>query len=352
MKRKVLIVFMAILLLSSLIACGSNKDASYTGRTSYAASEAYYESPMEVAGDSYYDYEMVEEAKGVSSNDVDTSYVDLEHLQKGAKIIYSGNVVLETKEYDKDKKELQALIKQYNCLIDNQDESNRNTNWYYSSSSYVGRNSNNRVLNINFRVPVEQFDSFVADLNALNSHVTRFSINSNDVTRTYNQNNDRIESLETQQARLLEMMSQANSVTELLEIESRLSDISYQLKSLNNRNNDIDYDVQYSPFYVTLTEVEYYQEVEPPTYGERFKNSISESWEQFVEFFEDLSIVLVFAVPFLIVIAIIVVIIIVIVKSSKAKKRKRLALEREKAKAANLIKESEPVANENTEDKI
>lgn len=338
MKRKIFtIVIIVIFLMSTVIACSSNtytatKESNYVREQSFAVSDSMSDEYYEVPTEAYYEDEGI-------SKDNNTSYVDTEYLAKGAKIIYSGTVALETKEYDKDKVELQNLIKNYNGIIDSQYETNNNYDWYYSSS--VSHKSSNRKLSISFRVPVEKFDEFTSALNSLNSHVTKFSINSNDVTKTYNQNKNRIESLETQRDRLLEMMNYANSVSELLEIESRLSDIDYQLKNLNNANDSIDYDVTYSPFSVTLSEVDYYEDVVPPTFGERFKNSISESWEQFVEFLQDASIALVYIAPFLFIIAIIVVIIIAIVKSSKNKKRKKLIAEREKAKALNMISDEQ-----------
>lgn len=105
------------------------------------------------------------------------------------------------------------------------------------------------------RVPadkLEQFDSTVSSL----ATVSRRSEQVEDVTLNYVDTQSKIEALETEQARLLELLEIAQNLEEVLTIEDRLSDVRYELESYESRIRTLDNQIAYSTFSIRVNEVE------------------------------------------------------------------------------------------------
>ena len=82
--------------------------------------------------------------------------------------------------------------------------------------------------------------------------------------------------------------------------------------------NNIENDVAYSYIHLTVNEVREYTEKpvvkKTDTFGQRFKNTVSSTWENFLYFLENLLFVLIKMLPYLLLIGIIIFIIIRIIK--------------------------------------
>lgn len=232
-----------------------------------------------------------------------TSYVSKEEYNaednsfNGKKIIYTGSAELETKEYDKAVSEIRNLIGKYEISMISSNESNDDKYWYTTSSRRSS--AAGRTITLELRVPIQSFDDFVNDLDSTSAHVNSKSVSSSDATKRYSDNETKISSLEIQQERLLDLLSKAENVTEMLEIEDRLQEVRYELEILNNSNNQIDYDVQFSRFTVVIREVSKYASDEY-SFAERFSDSFGESIANFTAFIQDAVIWFIFVLPFLI----------------------------------------------------
>lgn len=62
--------------------------------------------------------------------------------------------------------------------------------------------------------------------------------------------------LETEQARLMELLSTAENMEDLLAIESKLSDIRYEIESYESQLRLLDNQIDYSTVHVEIFEVE------------------------------------------------------------------------------------------------
>ena len=239
----------------------------------------------------------------------ESQYVDMDAYDPetntfaGKKIIYSGDATLESKNYKDDLSAIEKLISDNGVVVTSSTEDDYNDVWYSSSSKYYG--SWGKVKSFTLRIPIKNFDKFVNGLDGVGAHVKNKNISSNDVTKRYNDNETKIKSLEIQRDRLLELLEQAQNVTEILEIEDRLTEVRYQLESLNNSNNQIDYDVEFSEFRLTLREVNRYS-TDSYSYWERFLDSFGESLDNFASWCGDLVIWLIFAAPFIALISLII----------------------------------------------
>ena len=291
--KKIFLILIALLMLTS---CSSDKPNYYAG-AQLAGGNFDFDSENYVTEEAKADYNYVDE----NSYDVETNSFD------GKKIIYSANMSLESKNYESSKKSLEELIEKFNLSVT--DKSERDYDEYWYTTSYHSNGVKGRVLNLTLRVPVEKFDEVINSLSAVSDvHVSSSSVSSTDNTKTYNDNATRIESLEVQEKRLIEILAEAENVSEILEVEDRLEQVRYQLKSLKDSNLYIDDRVKYSTITVTLTEVQKYS-VEKYGFLERVKDTFGESWINFFDFLKDTVIFVISILPFVILFVAIILVI-------------------------------------------
>ena len=104
------------------------------------------------------------------------------------------------------------------------------------------------------------------------------------------------------------MLSEATSINTMITLEERLYDIIYEIESYKTAIKVYDSKVAYSTVTLNVREVVDLTPIDADdSFGSRFKNAISESWDNTVSFLEDTAIFLVYAAPVFGVMAICVV---------------------------------------------
>lgn len=191
-----------------------------------------------------------------------------------------------------------------------------------NGSAYSGRRY--RYADITIRIPAESIYSFVDDVSAV-SNITSTRETSDDVTLSYVENESKVTALETEQTRLLELLSKAGTMEDILKIESRLTEIRSQLENVKSQLRVYDNLVSYGTVYLNITEVTTYTVVEEPdTLWERMGRSISESWEDMVDGLENLLVFLFAALPHLLPLSVLAAAIVIPITVHKRKKAKKL----------------------------
>ena len=212
------------------------------------------------------------------------------------KVIYTAYITLESKEYDAT---LAAL-----------EQAAADAGGYAESRSEQCYNQNSRYISLVFRIPAAQYEAFLAAAGDAGSVVKR-SETADDITAAYLDVSARVQALTTQRDRLLELSAQADTLSDLLEIENQLTEVQYQLESYESRLNYYDDQVDYCTVNVDLEEVQVYTPVETSfaaQLGEQFVGAI---WA-FGAFFADLVLWLVGCWPWLVLIGIVAAIVITI----------------------------------------
>ena len=134
----------------------------------------------------------------------------------------------------------------------------------------------------------------------------------------------RLATLNTKKDRLLAMLEKAETVEDMLTIESRLSEVRYHIESLTSSLKNWDNLVNYSTITVYISEVKelteqpelqrtYWQEI-----GDGLKLTLKRVGRFFKNFFRDLVV----ALPVIIVIAVVVILVIIILKAIFGKRRR------------------------------
>ena len=204
-----------------------------------------------------------------------------------AKIIYTANLSLESKDYDAARAALDAALQAAGGYLE-------------SSSEYSGTDDS-RSVSLTYRVPQENYDSFLAAI-AEAGNVTYKNQQADDVTAQYLDVETRLENLKAQRTRLQQLQQQADNLSDLLEIESSLTDVQSQIESWQSQLDWYSNQVQQCTVYVNLNEVQNYT----PT-DESFLGSVgaafAQGWSNFVNGLQQLAVWLAGAWPVVLVIA-------------------------------------------------
>lgn len=307
MKKRVIAACLAVMLSMALAACGgSSKSADYAVTEEAAAeapAEEYYEAEMNAYGAD--DGLMVEE--GADATGENTALAD-------RKLIKTVNLDVETKDYDGLLTNLEIQIEELGGYIEYLD---------CYGSSY-------RHASITARIPAGKLDGFVRQIGET-ANITGRSESVEDVTLQYVDLDSHIRMLEEEQERLLELLSTAETIEDMITIESRLGEVRYQLESMNSQLRTFDNQVDYSTVHINISEVIELTPVVELTDGERiaqgFSKSVADVLYGIKEFFINLIINIPYIIVWVIVIAVILVIIRIFMKISD-KRTKRLSEER------------------------
>ena len=179
-----------------------------------------------------------------------------------------------------------------------------------------------RYADMVIRVPAENLDGFLAQIGE-NTVVTSTREETENVTLQYVSTKSRVEALETEQKRLLELLEEAGSMEDLLTIEERLTDVRWELENYASQLRVLDNQVDYSTVYLNINEVDKPKVVTERTVwqkiGDGFAENTIDLWDGIVAVF----VWLLSSLPFLIPLAVVAVVGFKMGKRLKAKKAKK-----------------------------
>lgn len=203
------------------------------------------------------------------------------------KIIYTANLTLESKDYDTARAALDAAL--------------NDAGGYLESSSEYSDVGSSRSVNLTFRVPEENYQSFL-DAVAQAGNVTYKSQQADDVTTQYMDVETRLANLEAQRTRLQELQAQADNLSDLLQIETSLTDVQSQIESWQSQLDWYSNQVQQCTVYVNLSEVQNYTPTDESFFG-RIGTAFAQGWSNFVDGLQQLAVWLAGAWPVVLVVA-------------------------------------------------
>lgn len=336
MKKLSSILSIAAATIVLFAGCGSKYADSaptkgYDMNTSEAASMGWYDEeaaddiawdePAESAEMSWdVDVPMTEPEAPVENIDADTVKAS------ERKIIKNRTISVETLEYDSFIKELEVKVSAYGGYIEN---STQNGNSYYGKAM--------RSANYTIRIPAERFDEFTSLIGDMGT-VTYSYEYIDDITAKYVDTEARIASLRAEQESFLKLMERAETVEDILKIQSYLTDVNYQIESYTTQLNSYKSLVSYSTLRLDITEVE---RLTPPAAKpgvfDRISQNISDNLYNIGEGFKDMFVGIVSSAPYLGIYAVVILVIVIIVRLiiRKVKKSSILASEPAKPNAEN-----------------
>ena len=287
--KKILSLLLCLTLLCSLSACGGS-----------AKSEAMYAAPME---------EAIAEAPAAMADNTASlrgSQSGSTALPEGRKWIITIDMNVETNDMDTLMADLDQKINSLGGYVEDQN--------IHNGSSYASRRY--RSANLTVRIPDEKVDQFTNDISGL-ANVVSQNLRREDITLKYVATSSRVTALETEEARLLELLAKAENMEDLLEIEARLTDVRYELENYASQLRLYDNQVDYATVYLYIEEVQEYTPVEEPGFLERIKNTFSDSLEGLGDGIVNITVFLVGNSPYLLTLGVLALVIIRLAKRSR-----------------------------------
>lgn len=189
----------------------------------------------------------------------------------------------------------------------------------YNGSQYSASRYRNADLTI--RIPADKLDEFVAHVTE-NTNIISSNETVDDITLNYTATQSRITALETEQTRLLELLAKAESMSDLLEIEKRLTDVRAELEQVTSQLRIYDNQVSYGTIYLSISEVkEYTDTTEPETVWQRIGKGFMESLKNLGSFFTELFVFIVVGLPYIVLVGAVLAVVIILLKLRGKKKK-------------------------------
>lgn len=306
--KKLLALILSLLLILSLCACGAstkNSSASMEAAEAPAAEMQYYSTADSAGG-----FGMAEEAASVSST---RSAAPEENPEK---IIYSSDVTVETTEFEESLSALSALVEKYGGYV--QSSSINGADYYNTSRGYRA----NRSASYTLRIPSARFTELMNSLSTLGNIPYSYTYTEN-VTSQYYDTEARLTAYTAQEKRLVEMMEKAETVSDVITIEEKLTELRYQIESLQSTLNNWDRRVNYSTVCVNIEEVREYTPEAQMSYGEELLRSFVNGLKDVGRFFKNLLVSLVGAIPTLVLLTVAFFVLRPVFKKVLAKRREK-----------------------------
>lgn len=302
MKKMTAFLVTLCMLAALLAGCGG---ASKSTQAFDAAAAA----PAEAANGAYYDMESAKSEDGGLTGDTDSTV-----LPEGRKWIITVNMSAETEDLDALMEALNGKISGLGGYVEDQDS--------YNGSMYSSRRYRSASLTV--RIPAERVDEFTEEMSGI-ANVVSTNLSREDITLSYVATESRVKALQTEEARLLELMEQAETMADLLEIESRLTDVRYELENRASQLRLYDNQVDYATIYLSIDEVQEYTPVEEPTVWERISGGFVSSIKGVGNGLLDLLVWVLAKSPYLVILGGVTVGVVVLIKKHKARKAAKKA---------------------------
>lgn len=271
MKRKALAMWAALALLLTLAGCGGGANgAKGSGDMNFTATDSVSQNAPAASEEAGWDAPMEAPAP-----EPDGSYGG-GNVPANAKIIYTAEMDLETKEFDQASQALADTV--------------ADLGGYFESRS-LNQGGQYRSLSCTVRIPVENFVAFL-DRAGEAAHVTSRHEDQEDVSENYYDQEARLTTQRTKLERLQELLAKAESMEDIITLESAISETELQIEYLTGSLRKYDSLISYSTVNLYLREVYRLSGDEeiPVTFGDRLGSAFSTGLQRGVEGLEDFTI--------------------------------------------------------------
>lgn len=322
--KKSISLLLALLMTLSLCACGASKSMAYESSASEAPAAMYMSADTAAEAD-YGGFAVAGGANAAGEAGSDAPETD------PSKIIYSADATVETTDFDGSIAKLLALVEQNKGWIEASSMSGANYRSIARGSSY------NRSASYTLRIPSDKFELLMGSLSEIGNVPYSHTYTEN-VTSQYYDTQARLTAYQTQETRLLEMMEKAETVSDVIAIEEKLTELRYQIESLQSTLKNWDRQVSYSTICLEVMEVSEYTPEPQQSYGQELWQALTGAFRDLGQFFKDLLVFLVSAIPTILVLTALFFVFRPLFRKLAARRREKKA-QRQQAKAGTEKKE-------------
>lgn len=284
MRRKILLLMMCLIVFTTS-ACGASKksDVSMSNKNESVA----YTGGISTTSLGFTDKDNATPAmeEGKETNTTDSVNPT---KTSGEKLIVTMNLGIETLEFDKFIELLERKSIEGGGYIESSSSEN---------NSY--RSERLKYATYTLRIPNNVLDDFVTIIGN-SANIINKTTNTENVTLAYYDSESRKKALEIQQERLLKLLEKADKIEDIIELESRLSEVTYQLESQNTILRNYDNLVAYSTLHVSVYEVERETKVAKESTTQKMISGLSDTLYEIRQGIESFGVYIVTNLPYLV----------------------------------------------------
>lgn len=210
--KKFIIILSMLLLLSCGGKSGSSNNINFTAQSAVPPP-----SPM-----------MIEEEDAVVTDSV--NYTSESNVER--KLIVTVDIRINSKDVEKSYKSIENKVKEYNGYFDNVESSK---NRYY----------------LTIRIAKDNLNNFIAFMEE-SEKIENKNINTQDVTDTYYDTDNRIKNREVLLEKLRNYLREAKNIDEILKIEDRINTLTYEIESMKGNLQNLQSSIDYSRVTVNI----------------------------------------------------------------------------------------------------
>lgn len=185
----------------------------------------------------------------------------------------------------------------------------------YGNESYALRSADYTV-----RVPEENYTTFLNGMDGIGS-VTHRTESVDDITMSYTDVESRIRSLETEYETLLAILEKCDTVSDVIEVQNRITVVTGELDSYYSRLRTYDNLISYCTVRISVSEVRVYTEpTENISLWQRITQDVQANYVDLADDMIEFFIWFVSALPVLLILALLVFCIVRVVRRIRRKK--------------------------------
>lgn len=134
----------------------------------------------------------------------------------------------------------------------------------------------NNIYTVKLRVLTANYQDYITYIRSL-GHTGHFQTKAEDVTNAYSTLEARLDALETQHARILDLLEVAVNIDDIIELEDKLASIESELNQIGDSLNNYDSLVEYSTITLVITEIDTFDLLLPKTTLPNINNIVTTS---------------------------------------------------------------------------
>lgn len=187
------------------------------------------------------------------------------------KIIKDGSISIKVTDINAAKTTTDSLIKKYDA--------------YYASETF---NNNNweSAFNLTIRIPANNFEAFIRDIESGKGEILSKNIFARDVTGQYFDLESRLENKKNYLTRYRDLLKQAKTIKEILDIEEKIRVLEEEIDSTVGQLKLLSDQIAYSTLTLYISKpIEFkYTPAQRDKFWESLKQSFSKGWFGFIDF--------------------------------------------------------------------
>jgi len=181
------------------------------------------------------------------------------------KIIKNGDIRFETNNIATTRKAIYNSLNKLGGHIAEESETNNSDN-------------NRKEYNLKARIPAKNFDLFLQNVSSGADRIDSKNISMKDVTTEYIDISTQLANKKKLEERYLELLKKGTKISDLLEIENKLTEIQTDIESTQGQFNYLEKQVEYSELDITFY-TKLAVEDNGKTFGYKLISALSDGWE-------------------------------------------------------------------------